>query len=263
MYRKFLREVASAGLPTDFGPVEAVTVSRLVSLPEPAQRYLQFTGVVGRPQDWSFRLGFTGRFRTRPQQPWMTCEAWQYNSRAAVARIFHIRIRFGGILPVIGRDTYVQGRGRMLIRFADLFTIQDGSGEEYDIGELVTYLNDAVLIAPSMLLVPQISWHPVDAGSFDVRLTDHGRTVTGRVFVDENGAPTNFSTEDRFCYGPNDPKKLIRARWTTPISGWTAIDGRPLPTGGQTVWHLSDGPFVYADFRLIPGSLVFNVRPGC
>jgi hypothetical protein len=192
----------------------------------------------------------------------MKCEAWQYNSREAVARIFHIRIRFAGLLPVTGRDTYIRGRGRMLIRFLDIFTIGDGTGEEYDTGELVTYLNDAVLIAPSMLLVPEVSWSSVDASSFDITLTDHGRTVTARVMVDKDGAPTDFSTTDRFCYNPDEPKSLMRARWTTPIAGWEVVDGRPRPTAAQAVWHLPRGPFAYADFRLIPGSLVFNVPPG-
>ena len=41
-----------------------------------------------------------------------------------------------------------------------------------------------------------------------------------------------------------------------------ASAGRPRPTGAQAVWHLPSGPFAYADFRLIPGSLVFNVPPG-
>jgi hypothetical protein len=262
IYRRFLREVAFAGLPAVAGPVEVVTSSQLASLPEPAQRYFRFMRVERRPQDWSLRLGFTGRFRTKPRQSWMKCEAWQYNTREAVARIFHIRIRFAGLLPVTGRDTYIRGRGRMLIRFLDIFTIGDGTGEEYDTGELVTYLNDAVLIAPSMLLVPEVSWSSVDASSFDITLTDHGRTVTARVMVDKDGAPTDFSTTDRFCYNPDEPKSLMRARWTTPIAGWEVVDGRPRPTAAQAVWHLPRGPFAYADFRLIPGSLVFNVPPG-
>jgi hypothetical protein len=262
MRRRFLKEVAAAGLPEGPGPADVVAISQITHLPEPAQRYMQFMRVVGRPQDWSFRLGFTGRFRTKPQQPWMKCEAWQYNSRLALTRIFHIRIRFGGFVPVTARDTYVQGRGRMLVRLLNLFTIADGTGEEYDAGELVPYLNDAVLIAPSMLLAPEISWASADASSFDVALTDHGHMVTARVVIDERGAPRDFSTEDRYCYNPDDPKQLMRARWTTPIAGWQVLDGRPLPTGGQAVWHLPEGPFTYADFRLIPGSLTFNVRPG-
>ncbi|HMD95915.1 MAG TPA: DUF6544 family protein [Terriglobia bacterium] len=91
MRRRFLSEVAAADLPVDPGPVDVISKSQIIPLPEPAQRYLQFMGVVDRPQDWSFRLGFSGRFRTKPQQAWMKCEAWQYNSRLALARIFHIR----------------------------------------------------------------------------------------------------------------------------------------------------------------------------
>jgi hypothetical protein len=262
MRARFLRELASAGLPVGPGPVDPVTDAELTPLPQSVQRYLRFMGVVGRPRVWSFRLGFAGRFRTKPDQAWMASEAWQYNSRLAVARIFQIRIRFGGLVPVVGRDTYVEGRGRMLIRLLDLFTIEDATGTEYDTGELVTYLNDAALIAPSMLLVPAVTWAPVDANSFDVALTDHGRTVAARVVVDESGAPREFSTADRFCNDPDNPKALVRARWTTPVAGWQMIDGRRLPTRGEATFHLPREPFTYADFRLVPGSLAFNLPPG-
>ena len=61
---------------------------------------------------------------------------------------------------------------------------------------------------------------------------------------------------------PHNPMKVTRTRWTKPIEGWEFIDGRPLPTAAQTVWHMPEGPFVYADFHPIPGSLVFNVPAG-
>jgi hypothetical protein len=191
----------------------------------------------------------------------MNCEAWQYNHRPRVARIFHIRIRAGGVVPVLARDTYVQGRGRMLVRSLDLFTIADGTGVEYDTSELVTYLNDAFMLCPSILFVPAVSM-PGDDHSFDVSLSDHGRTVTARVFVGPDGGPTDFSTTDRFCYDPDHPGQLLRARWTTTIAGWQSVDGRPLPTGGQAVWHFPGGPFPYAEFRPIPGSAAFNIPPG-
>jgi hypothetical protein len=113
-----------------------------------------------------------------------------------------------------------------------------------------------------MLLVPEVSWSPVDGNSFDQALTDHGRTVTARVSVDASGGPTDFSTTDRFCYNPEQPKQLMRARWSTPVAGWTMVDGRQLPTAAQAVWHLPEGPFAYVDFRLVPGTLAFNVPPG-
>jgi len=265
MRRKFMRELGGLDLPRSPGRevnVAPVTEADLDPLPETARRYLRFMRVVGRPRDWSFRMGFTGRFRRSRNDAWMNCEAWQYNTRLALARIFHIRIRFFGIVPILGRDTYQKGRGRMLIRLLDLFTVGDGTGEPYDIGELVTYLNDGIFIAPSMLLVPEVHWSQVDADSFDIALTDHGRTVAARVFVDRRGAPMNFETTDRFCSDSRDATKVTRCRWTTPIEGWQEIGGRWLPTRGQAVWHPPEGELPYADFTFGRETLAFNVAPG-
>jgi len=101
MRTRFLREVSRAGLPIGPGPHDMITEDDLTRLPEPTQRYLRFMRVLGRPRDWSFRLGFSGRFRIRPGHTWMTCETWQYNTRLAVARIFHVRVRVGGVIPVL------------------------------------------------------------------------------------------------------------------------------------------------------------------
>lgn len=165
-------------------------------------------------------------------------------------------------MPVLGRDTYVDGRGRMLIRILDLVTVGDGTGEAYDIGELVTYLNDGIMLAPTMLLGPNVRWSEVDDASFDVALTDHGRTVQARVFVDAEGAPRNFETTDRFYSDPKDAAKVTRCRWTTPMEGFQAVGDRRLPTRGMAVWHPPAGELAYADFGFEPATLGFNVAPG-
>jgi len=262
---KFLRELAALGLPHGPGPeasLAPITEADLEPLPEPARRYLRFMGAVGRPRDWSFRLGFTGRFRRSRDEGWMRCQAWQYDTRLAPARIFYLQLRMFGLVPVLGRDTYRDGRGRMLIRLLDRVTVGDGTGEGYDVGELVTYLNDLVMIAPTMLLCPEVSWSPVDAGCFGVALTDHGRTVSARVILDGRGAPVDFETTDRFYSDPKDPKRVTRCRWTTPMAGFEEVAGRRLPTRGQAVWHPSEGELAYADFTFDAPTLAFNVAPG-
>jgi hypothetical protein len=260
---RFSSEIAQLGLPQPpSSPLPPVTEADLSSLPESVQRYFRFMGVVGRPRDWSFRLGFSGRFKVKQNAPWRACEVWQYNTSPAITRTFIMRIRFVG-LPVIGRDTYRDGHGRMLGKLLDRFTVIDGSGTEFDIGELVTYLNDMILIAPSMLLTPAVGFSPVDASSFDVTLTDHGNTVKARVSLDDRGAPIDFETTDRFCEDPDNPKRTIRARWTTPVSNFQRHEGGRMIFGrAQAVWHLPRGDNPYADFEVIPGSVAFNVPPG-
>jgi hypothetical protein len=262
MRRKLSKEVSALGLAASGRPGAVVAEGELAPLPVAAQRYLRFMGVVGRPRDTTFRLHVRGRFRPRGDGGWLACEAWQVTSQPDVARIFHMRLRMMGV-PIYGRDTYVHGAGRLLIRPLDLFTIVDGQGPEYDMGELVTYLNDAVLLAPSMLLVPGVAWEALGDRSFGVTLTNRGVTVRARVLLDERGAPRDFETTDRFTNDPFEPgRPLVRARWTTPVDGWQAADGRQLPTGGRAVWHLPKGELPYADFRFDPAELAFNVAPG-
>jgi hypothetical protein len=258
---RFFAEIATLDLPEPAAPSTPITEADLSALPEPARRYLRFMGVVGRPRDRSFRAGFRGRFKVGHHARWRACEVWQYDTSPEVTRNFLMRLRFAG-LPVIGRDSYRDGRGRMLGKVLDRLTVIDGQGEALDLGELSTYLNDLVLVAPSMLLVPAVSFAPVDASSFDVTIHDHGVTVTARVSVDERGAPLDFETTDRFCQDPKDRTRLVRARWTTPVSGFEDVDGRKLPTRARAIWHLPEGELPYAELELVPGSVAFNVRPG-
>jgi hypothetical protein len=251
-------DVSTLGLSAGPAWPPPATEAQLGGLPGAAQRYLRFMGVAGRPADWSFLAHVTGKFRLRPGLPWMRCQAWQYNNGLSVARLFHMRIYAAGVLPMTGRDAYAGGRGRMLAKLAGLVTVADSAGPETDMSELVTYLNDAVFLAPSMLLVPAVQWAPVDDRSFEVTLEDSGHRVTARVFLDERGAPVNFSTEDRWCDLPGGP---VRMRWSTPVGGWTEVNGRWQATRGAAIWHMPDGPFCYAVFRFPPGAISYNVPP--
>ena len=188
----------------------------------------------------------------------MRCEAWQYSTSPAVTRLFHMRLQVAGVLPMTGRDAYHHGHGQMHGKLAGLVPVADGAGPEYDVSELVTYLNDAVLLAPSMLLALPITWGHVGDSAFDLTLTDAGHQVTARVFVDGRGAPTDFSTDDRWC---DQPRGLVRARWSTPVQGWMKINGRWQPSRGAAIWHLPAGPFCYAAFRFAPGAVTYNVAP--
>ncbi len=259
MGHRFQTRVDRLSLPT--APVNTATVSEedILTLPSTAQRYLRFMGVVGRRRDWSFRARFVGEFRQRPGQKFMPCEAWQYNTSLVPARIYYMRIDFAGVLPMFGVDVYQAGHGRMHGKVLGLITVADGSGPEFDLSELTTYVNDALMFAPSMLLTPAVTWTAVDDNSFDVRMSDGRISATSRVFVDEQGRMVDFSTTDRWAALPAG---LTRARWTTPIDGWQDHDGRWLPTGGRAKWHFDTGEFEYVRGRLVSESVEFNVPPG-
>lgn len=227
-------------------------------LPPVVQRYLRFMGVVGLPRVVSLRGRFVGRFRLRPGQSWMPCEAVQLSTADPLARLFRMRVDLAGVVPMVGLDRYAAGRGSMDGRLLGLVRVASGSGGEFDLGELTTFLNDAVLLAPSMLLgSPVVRWTEVDDRTFTVSLSDGSLTSTGTVTVDAEGAPTAFTTEDRYA---SLPEGLVRARWSTPVDGWTQIGGRSVPTRARATWDLPAGPFTYVEGVLVPASLEWNVE---
>lgn len=232
------------------GPV--VTEDHLAGLPEPARRDFRFADVIGRPMTTSFRAHLTGRFRLRDGQAFMPAEIWQYNTASPVARIFWMRVTMAQVLPMVARDSYLDGRGHMRGKLLDLVTVADGTGAEFDIGELTTWLNDAVLMAPSMLLAAGAEFSPADSSSFAVSIADAGRTVSARVVLREDGAPVDFHTDDRFQDRAGGPRRM---QWSTPIDGWQRVGGRALPTRGSAVWHTADGDFTYAVLEFAPDAI--------
>jgi hypothetical protein len=254
--RRFERRLAGLDLHHGDDPGPPVTESDLVGLPEPARRYLRAMGVVGRRRDRWFRARFRGGFRMKPGQAWMPYESWQYDAADPVTRVVDMRIDAAGVLPMFGTDTYLAGEGRMRGRLFGLVTVAEGGGREFDLGELVTYLNDAAMLAPSMLLTPNVQWMPHDQRSFDVTITDRGNTVSARFFVDPTGRLIDFRTDDRWYAGSTPPR---RTTWSTPIDGWTTLaGGRPVPTDGSATWHLPEGEFSYVRGSFDPSSIEFD-----
>ena len=249
------REVASLEID---GRPSFVTQAELSTLPHTVQRFMQFHRAdAGAPKVASMRLRWIGEFRLG-RGAWMPIEAVQWNARSPAARVFHMRARMGHVIPILARDTYVEGHGRMRAKLAGMITVVDAVGPELDCSELVTWLNDAVLFAPTMLLDERTRFDAVDDHAFDVSFRDAGRTVRARVFVDERGAPTDFETTDRFLEDPDDPKHAtIRGRWRTPVRSWIAVGNRVFPHQAEATWLLPRGDLTYARFTLVAGALAF------
>ncbi len=50
---------------------QIVTTDRLKHLPEAVQRYLNYSGIVGKPWIDTVRLKYEGRFRLGADKPWL------------------------------------------------------------------------------------------------------------------------------------------------------------------------------------------------
>lgn len=222
-----------------------VTADMLKHLPEPAQRYLNYTGVVGQPWINTVRIKYTGRFRMAADKPWMPIKAEQFYTVNPPGFHWKARFKMFGLWLMSGSDTYKAGHGHMFGKVAGLYNIFDARGEELDQGTMMRYLNEMTWF-PIALLSDYVTWQAVDDRSVDVTFTDCGKSVTARLIIDEAGRLTNFITKR---YRENKGSYTLDT-WTTPMTEWGQLAGLNLPIRGQAVWKLPTGDLPYADLKL-------------
>jgi len=252
---QFERDVA-AGLarPLD-APV--ATEGDLAPLPEPVQRYLRASGVVGRPRVRNYRLRFHGRIRSRPDAPWMPFEAEQQSFADQPARFFFMRARMFG-LPVEVFHRRISGQATMQVKIAGAIPMVDARGDVMDRSEAVTLFNDMCLLAPATLLDPGIEWEPVDSRTAAARFTDGRQTISATLLFGDDGLLTNFISDDRSRSSP-DGKTFTRLRFSTPMRDYRDFGSARLGAHGEARWMLPEGEFTYGEFDL--QEVTYNARP--
>jgi Family of unknown function (DUF6544) len=217
------------------GKTSVVTEDMLGGLPEPVRRYLQYTGIVGKPLPRTVFLRQQGRVRLAGQR-WISLAAQEWFSVRPPGFVWDATMRVAGIPVGRARDTYQSGHGRMLIKAASLVTVANVEGEEMDQGSMMRYLSE-VMWFPSAFLEDNISFQAIDAVSARVTLTDQGKTATATLFFDSAGRLTNFEARRYAIAG----KSRELRTWSVPVTAYGEFEGLTLPVRVKAVWKLAEG----------------------
>jgi hypothetical protein len=231
-----------------------VTEDMLAHLPEPVQRYMAWSGVIGRPWIYTAYVKQTGRFRQGLDKPWMPMSAEQVFTVDPPGMVWNARFKMYGLPLMRARDSYRDGQGHMFGKAAGLFTIFDDRSEKLTLGTQTRLLSEMIWF-PTAYLSDYITWTAVNDHAADVTLTDHGRSVTGRMFFDDLGRPKTFETM-RYM-GDRDTYTLTP--WHTPNLEYGLRGGLNIPVRGTVGWALPEGELTYGDFTIVKAE--YN-RPG-
>jgi hypothetical protein len=229
-----------------------ITEADLADLPDPVQRYLRYTGIVGKERVNTVRLKQTGALRQSPEDTWKNIEAVEYYSVNPPAFVWMGGMTAGPLSIVSARDSYISNNGRMFIKMLGIKTIGDVRGEEMDYSSLVRYLNEMMWF-PTAFLNDNIRWEAIDEDSARVTITDGGRSASAVMYFDEKGALTNF-VGDRYH---EIDGVYVKDTWETPISGYGEFNGLKLPLKGEAVWRMSSGDFSYIKLEIT--DLEYNI----
>ena len=215
-----------------------------MDLPEPVRRYLRYTGVVGKPFPGTIRLRQTGRLRAGPGQRWVSLEAEEHYSVQPPGFVWAGVLRAGPLAVARARDMYAEGTGRMLVKVASLWPVVDASGAQVDRNGMTRYLSEMIWF-PAAFLADNISFQAVDDSSARVTLTDHDRTATGTLFIDQQGRVTDFVAKGYRTADASSPET-----WSTPFTGYGEFEGLRLPTRGKAIYKLPGGDLEYINMTV-------------
>lgn len=252
-YRAQYTHDVAEGLAAPPAQAAPVTEADLAHLPPIVQQYLRFTGAVGQPRVANYRLHFHGALRNGPDSAWMPMEVDQQSFVAPAERLFLVDARMFG-LPISAYHRYIGPSATFEVSVASLLKIVDARGPEMDRSETVTLFNDMVLLAPATLIDPAITWEQLDPLTVRATFTNAGNTIAAVLSFAENGALTNFVSDDRSR--TLDGKTYEHVRWSTPVSGWRTVNGHRLPDG-EARWQLPTGEFAYGRFEVV--DIAYNV----
>ncbi len=214
-------------------------------LPEPVQRWLAYSNVIGREKIYCVRLKQKGKFRLAPDKDWMPFTAEEYYTTGKPAFLWSTKMQMAPMVSIIGRDRYYQGHGHMLIKLLSLIPVADATGPEIDQATLLRCLNE-IMWFPGAAVNEYIQWDAVNANSARATMSYAGISASAVFYFNDRGQLTNM-TADRFRYING---KYQLDRWSTPITGYAEFQGVRVPSRGEGVWKLEAGDFVYIRLQI-------------
>lgn len=236
--RRLSDEVADHFAAAQAAEPAILTEAEIANLPEPVQRWLRYSGVVGRPRPATVRLKYDGDFRLSEEQAWMPYSSQTYYTTNPPALLWTVRMQMFRVVPIAGRDRYTGGEGSIAMRLLSLIPVADKSGGGLNQGALLRYLGETCWF-PAGAVAPYITWAPRDSDSAVATMSYGGVTASATFVFDDEGRTVSIEAQ-RY----NDARGGLES-WTNPITAYGEFDGVRVPVAGEGVWNYATGDFSY------------------
>lgn len=232
-----------------------ISEKEIAHIPDCIKKYLAYTAAIGKSKPQNVYIEFEADMYRKPGDKPMKATSVQYNYYGNYSRLFLMKAS-KMFIPFRAMHIYRNQQATFRVRVANLFNVVDLKGEELSIAETVTLLNDMCIFAPGSLIDNRLSWKEIDSLSTEVFFVNGKYKVSAKLYFNEKGELINFVSVDR--YALQDDGTMKQARWSTPVRDYKEIEGRRIPTYGETIWHYTEGDFRYGAFRL--KKIIYNVK---
>lgn len=212
--------------------------NQLDNLPEPVQRYFNYTLKDGQPYISYARIKHEGQFKTGLDKSWINIKGEQYATTEKPGFIWK-----GTTSMFTACDMYIADKGRLIVSLFSLFNVVNAKGEQYNQGELLRWLGESILYPTNFLPNERLQWLPINAVTAKLTYSYNGLSLFFKITFNEIGAITEMETK-RYM----DEKNL--ETWIIKATNYKELNNVFIPTAFDVLWRLEKGDFSYAKFKI-------------
>src|SRR4051794_2718995 len=173
------------------------SVNQITNLPEPVQRYFNYSLQENQNYISFVKLKHEGTFRQSQGQGWIPIVGQEYFTTENPGFVWIGKMKPYPLLWINGKDEFIDGKGNFQIKLLSLFTVVDTKGNESDESELLRWIAETPWFPTSLLPSKYLHWEYVNSSSAKA-VVEYGKIKASAIFsFNEQGQIIKLNA-DRF-----------------------------------------------------------------
>ncbi len=252
LQKRFRKEIVSLLNHSRYLDERIVTEQDISTVPEPVQKWLRRSGVIGRPFISVGRMTQDLDVKLKPDmEHWIPATAVQYSSVVSPSFVWVVRAKVKTVVNFLMRDKYQDGKGEMLVKYLEFFPDFSGDSAKVDQAALQRYLGEMVWF-PSLALAPCVAWEQIDENTAKATMNYEGVEGSGVFHFSGYGDVLSYEAI-QFMIRYDQFK---RRRWVMDVLEYKHFDGILVPSRVTSTWQRREGDWTWLKLRVT--SLCYN-----
>lgn len=232
----------------NFSNNDLFTYSQIEDEPSLIREYFQSVVEDSTYKPHFIKVKQRAKFKTDIKSKWMPLTATQYFTTEKPNFLWNSEMNTSKFFWVNAIDSYLNGKGNMLIKFNSSVTVADSWGIELDKSGLFRYISEAVLFPTKLLPTDSLMWDILDTNTAEIKFIDHGNSVVAKLFFDESNKIYKIETFDKYRALDSGYKKSL---YTIYLSKYKKFNNSfTVPSYIEVEWDLPKGKFKYGKFTI-------------
>lgn len=230
----------------NFTEKELFTYDKLIDQPELIRNYFHSTisDSVFAPKFVTLKQ--SAQFKTDLNSDWIPLKATQYFTTATQNFLWFSEMQTSKFFWVNAIESYIEGKGNVLIKLNSSITIADSWGLELDKSGLFRYISEAVLFPTQLFPSKKLSWSILDTNIAEIKFKDSETSVVAKIYFNYDSTIEKIETRDKYRAQNREFKESL---YTIYFSDYKRFNESFLvPSYFEVEWELEEGKFKYGKF---------------